>query len=360
MNVLRNISRGGISRGGISTGCLYQRCPPPTPTSGAAWVACPASRPCGAALRPPHATTGERCLRRPFTTLRPLFQEMGGPAGRLPRVRRISGAFPLQRSAEGAPGSTTGQATKSSAGGGSPFPKETKGAPTPFTWMSVLLALGACGLVLAYFEYEKAKRKPIIEITTVGTPSIGGPFTLVDHDGRVVTNHTFSGRYMLIYFGFTFCPDICPAELAKVTKAVHILETEEGITPGLVVPVFISVDPYRDSIAKIRAYLKDFHPSFVGLTGTPQQVEHMAHLFRVYSSTSQHSEEDDDYLVDHSIFLYLVDKEGKFLSHHGSDHDAHSLAKRIANDVRSKGDCPAPLWVQMRTRVSNFLTTFIH
>ncbi|ELR21272.1 electron transport SCO1/SenC family protein [Acanthamoeba castellanii str. Neff] len=257
-------------------------------------------------------------------------------------------ALPRRRAEE--PSSTPGAAGGSNTRTSPPPPPEARPPQAPITWKSALLALGACGVVLAYFEFEKAKRKPRIEIAVAGTPSIGGPFTLVDQDGHVVTNHTFRGRYMLVYFGFTFCPDICPAELAKVTKTLKILEEEEGITPGLVVPVFISVDPYRDTVGKIRSYLKDFHPSFVGLTGTPQQVESMARSFRVYSSTSQHSEEDEDYLVDHSIFLYLMDKEGSFLSHHGSQYDAHALAQRIATDVRSK----------LKERGSNFVATFIH
>lgn len=275
---------------------------------------------------------------------------------RSPLVR--TQALPRRRAEE--PSSTPGAAGGSNTRTSPPPPPEARPPQAPITWKSALLALGACGVVLAYFEFEKAKRKPRIEIAVAGTPSIGGPFTLVDQDGHVVTNHTFRGRYMLVYFGFTFCPDICPAELAKVTKTLKILEEEEGITPGLVVPVFISVDPYRDTVGKIRSYLKDFHPSFVGLTGTPQQVESMARSFRVYSSTSQHSEEDEDYLVDHSIFLYLMDKEGSFLSHHGSQYDAHALAQRIATDVRSKGDCPPSLWAQLKERGSNFVATFIH
>jgi len=227
------------------------------------------------------------------------------------------------------------------------------------TWKSVAFMVLAGGFVLAWFEYEKRKRLPKTEMMGIGKAAIGGPYTLVNQWGVPVTSASFHGRYTLLYFGFTFCPDICPAELAKITKALNLLTTKEGIPEGFVVPIFISVDPYRDTIEKIRIYLKDFHQSFVGLTGTPQQIEAVTRAFRVYSASSQHSEEDEDYLVDHSIFLYLMDKKGNYLSHHGSDVDAELLAHRIAEDIRAQGDCPLSPWMQAQRKIKQLLTAYL-
>src|SRR3989338_2471400 len=147
-----------------------------------------------------------------------------------------------------------------------------------------------------------------------GEGVFGGPFSLVDTDGRPVTSAAFHGRFVLLYFGFTFCPDICPGELYKMERIRNRLANLHGFSKDDIVPVFVTVDPWRDSVAKVKTYLADFHEDFVGLTGTPDQVRDMARRFRVYSeNTTQKAVvygDEDDYLVDHSVFKYLLLPDG--------------------------------------------------
>ena len=131
---------------------------------------------------------------------------------------------------------------------------------------------------------------------------------------------------MLIYFGFTHCPDICPTELRKMVKALELL-AQRGITSRDVVPVFVSLDPTRDSVLQTRLYVQTFSPHIVGLTGTPEQCQLAARAFRVYSSKTNDS--DDDYLVDHSIVMYLVDRGGRFQAYYPMSVTAAQLAERI-------------------------------
>merc|ERR1712151_1427836 len=129
-----------------------------------------------------------------------------------------------------------------------------------------------------------------------------------------VTDASYPGKYLLIYFGFTYCPDICPSELVKIGKVLRKLESSCGIEDKIQ-PLFISLDGKRDSIAQTKQYKKDFHPSMHFLTGTPKQLEEAARYFRVYFANTLESEEDnddDDYLVAHSIVMYLINPEGEF------------------------------------------------
>ena len=144
---------------------------------------------------------------------------------------------------------------------------------------------------------------------TAGKPAIGGPWSLVDLDGNLVTNKNFEGKWLLLYFGFARCPDICPSEMVKVGKVMDTLIKERPKLAEKIQPIFVSVDPARDSLKALREYGKDFHPSYVFLTGSPEQVQQMAKKYRVYVSKADETE-DGDYLVDHSIVVYLHDETG--------------------------------------------------
>jgi protein SCO1/2 len=124
-----------------------------------------------------------------------------------------------------------------------------------------------------------------------------------------VTNKSFEGKWILLYFGFARCPDICPSEMVKVGKVMDTLKEKHPELYKKVVPVFVSVDPARDSLTALRAYAQDFHPDYVFLTGSPTQVQQMAKLFRVYVSKADETE-DGDYLVDHSIVIYFHNDKG--------------------------------------------------
>ena len=136
-----------------------------------------------------------------------------------------------------------------------------------------------------------------------------------------------------MYFGFTFCPDICPNELVKIGKIFDKLEKNSAVQ-GKVTPVFVSIDPARDTVAQMAQYARDFHPKMVWLTGTSQQLKDVAKKFRVYWSKVDETEEDDeDYSVDHSIILYLMGPDGEFMELYTQSVDASDVVKRITRAV---------------------------
>jgi len=136
---------------------------------------------------------------------------------------------------------------------------------------------------------------------SVGTPAIGGPFKLLNHEGKPVTEKDFLGKWTLLYFGFTHCPDICPDELQKMAAAIDKIKEK---AKSDIVPVFITVDPERDTVEQVRDYVKEFHPDLVGLTGTTDEIRKVARAYRVYYMKTE--EEGSDYLVDHSIVMYVI------------------------------------------------------
>ena len=147
------------------------------------------------------------------------------------------------------------------------------------------------------------------KIVSTGKPAIGGEWSLIDLSGNLVTNRSFEGKWTLLYFGFARCPDICPSEMVKVGKVLDTLKKEFPQLADKIQPIFVSVDPARDSLNALKEYAKDFHPDFVFLTGTPEQVQRMAKKYRVYVSKADETE-DGDYLVDHSIVIYFHDDTG--------------------------------------------------
>jgi|SRR5690554_4646294 len=139
--------------------------------------------------------------------------------------------------------------------------------------------------------------------------SVGGPFSLVTHEGQAVTEADFRGRYMLLYFGFTFCPDVCPTELGAMAATVNLLG-EEG---AQVTPAFITIDPERDTPDVLSRYVKLFHPRLVGLTGTPEQVAAAAKAWHVYYRKVDDEASSADYTMDHSSIVFLMGPNGEYL-----------------------------------------------
>lgn len=136
---------------------------------------------------------------------------------------------------------------------------------------------------------------------------MGGPFTLVNQDGRTVTPADFQGQLMVAYFGYSFCPDICPTELGNIAGAMDLLTPQEA---ERVTPTFFSVDPERDTPEHIKLYVSNFHPRMVGLTGSPEQVAEAARRFRVFYGKVERPEMSE-YLMDHSSFIYLIGEGGR-------------------------------------------------
>ncbi|CAA7617243.1 SCO family protein [Magnetospirillum sp. UT-4] len=163
-----------------------------------------------------------------------------------------------------------------------------------------------------------------------GGGAIGGPFTLVNQDGRTVTDQDFRGRWMLVYFGYTFCPDVCPTALGVVSGALDKLAADER---AKLVPVFVTVDPARDTPAVMKDYVAAFAPGMVGLSGSPEQVAAAMKAYKVYAAKAAGSDDPASYTVDHSSILYLMQPDGRFAQHfpHGTTADelAAGLKKRL-------------------------------
>ncbi|KAJ7122970.1 h-sco1 [Mycena epipterygia] len=198
---------------------------------------------------------------------------------------------------------------------------------------AAIFILSGIGL-LFYFRREKAK---ILEqqekdraSKTYGRPLVGGPFSLTTHSGTTYTEQDLLGKWSLVYFGFTNCPDICPAELDKMGLALDAAEKEHG---SIFNPVFVSVDPARDSPSRIAVYLKDFHPAFTGLVGPYEAVKAMCKAYRVYFSTPPNAKPEDDYLVDHSIFVYLMDPKGQFVEAFGQTVTIDEMLQKVRDEI---------------------------
>ncbi|GAA98170.1 uncharacterized protein L969DRAFT_348481 [Mixia osmundae IAM 14324] len=207
-----------------------------------------------------------------------------------------------------------------------------RAAVGPFTLRAgAVFALTGAGLYL-YFQNEKSKlqerKKQEMANQKIGRPKIGGSFKLQTTDGKDFTQDDILGGFHLIYFGFTNCPDICPEELDKMGKVVDEIERIHG--SGTIRPIFVTCDPARDSREAVGEYLKDFHPRMVGLTGSYDDIKRACKVYRVYFSTPPNAKSTDDYLVDHSIFFYLMDPEGAFVDAFG-----RSFTKE---DVQTKTD----------------------
>lgn len=156
--------------------------------------------------------------------------------------------------------------------------------------------------------------------------SIGGPFTLVDQDGRTVTDADFRGKYMLVYFGYTYCPDVCPTSLSHNSEAMEIL----GDKAEMIVPVLITVDPERDTPEVLKDYAGFFHPRLVALTGTPEQVTAAAKAYRVYfAKVEQDGAEPGAYLMDHTSITYLMGPDGGYVRHFGHNVSPERMAEQL-------------------------------
>lgn len=162
--------------------------------------------------------------------------------------------------------------------------------------------------------------------TTTGSALVGGPFTLVDHTGRTVTDQTFLGRYMVVFFGFTNCPDICPTGLQVMSAALDQL----GTKAEQIVPVLITIDPERDTPQVLADYVKAFHPSMVGLTGSLENIQSVAKAYRVYFKKVQSGSDPKDYSMDHTSIIYLMGRDGRFITHFTHATPVDALVTRLA------------------------------
>lgn len=175
---------------------------------------------------------------------------------------------------------------------------------------------------IAAYALMSSPQKP----AGLGEAFVGGPFTMVNHRGETVTEKSFLGKPMLLFFGFTFCPDVCPTELQVMAAALD----ELGDKGKDIQPIFVSIDPERDKPEVMAAYVSNFGDRFIGLTGSAEQVAAMAGAYRIFYARQENKERPTDYLMDHSSIVYLMGPDGKFLKHFTYTTDAKALAQGIA------------------------------
>lgn len=192
--------------------------------------------------------------------------------------------------------------------------------------MRVLKVVRYAAVVLTVLAVALAGRAMLL-FQPVGVPTPGGPFTLVDGHGRVVTDRDFRGQWMLVYFGYTYCPDVCPTGLQVISHALGLLSPEKAARTR---PLFITVDPQRDTPGVVEAYARAFHPGMVGLTGTEQQVADVATAYRVYYRRAPDSgRSQDDYLVDHSALAFLMGPDGRYVTWFAHGVSAEDMAAEL-------------------------------
>jgi protein SCO1 len=168
--------------------------------------------------------------------------------------------------------------------------------------------------------------------TVTGKALIGGPFSLVDTNGKRVRDTDFRGRYMLVFFGYTYCPDICPAGLQVISAALEQLGTAgEQITP-----VFITIDPARDTPDKLAAYLKSFNPRFIGLTGSPEEIATAIKAYRVYAKKVPDERNPADYTMDHTSIVYLMNPAGNMVAFAPDATKADALVEQVRKGMAVK------------------------
>jgi cytochrome oxidase Cu insertion factor (SCO1/SenC/PrrC family) len=172
----------------------------------------------------------------------------------------------------------------------------------------------AAGLLLAGAGWssraespEEASATRLMDDLMWNRGPIGGPFALIDHTGKLRTDEDFRGKLLLIYFGYSYCPDVCPTDLQQIGLAVDGL----GVRAEAVQPLFITLDPDRDTALHLADYVPSFHPRLIGLTGSAEQIRHVALAYKVYYA--KYPPDSSDYVIDHSAFIYLVDKTGKYI-----------------------------------------------
>jgi len=196
-----------------------------------------------------------------------------------------------------------------------------------------IVVLMIVGLLAGRHYFGPGSQAPGEQATTT-SPLIGGPFTLVDQNGATVTDADFRGQYMLVYFGYTFCPDVCPTALNRNAEAMDVL----GDQAEKVVPIFITVDPERDTVEHMKEYAKFFHPRLVALTGSEEQVKAAAKAYRVFSAKVEDEGGDaENYLMDHTAITFMMGPDGRFLQHFSHDVTPEDMAERMRKVMAEAG-----------------------
>jgi protein SCO1/2 len=185
------------------------------------------------------------------------------------------------------------------------------------------------GVALGFIALDRPGGQGDHEIAVTGKPSVGGPFSLIDTTGKRVTDKDYLGRYMLVFFGYTNCPDVCPAGLQVMSAALDKL----GKRGSEIVPIFITLDPARDTQEKLAAYVKAFNPRLVGLTGSESDIAATAKAYRVFYQKVADDKDAKNYTIDHSAIFYLMGKDGTLLAPIPHTNDVDQLAEALEKAV---------------------------
>jgi protein SCO1/2 len=184
-------------------------------------------------------------------------------------------------------------------------------------------------LVLGVAGYLQLRERGNHEQVANGQAAIGGPFTLMNAAGKQVTDRDFRGKYLLVYFGYTYCPDVCPTTLSALAAALSTL----GAKVDRVQLLFITVDPKRDTPTVIGQYTTAFDPRIIGLTGTSEQIAAVEKKYRVYAAEHRTGSGPNDYSMDHSSIIYLLGPDGRFIAPIRADADSATMEAEIAEHV---------------------------
>lgn len=189
------------------------------------------------------------------------------------------------------------------------------------TLLYILIGISIGGIVTLY---QIKKEQSPSHTPNIVAKNFGGAFELTNHLGEIVTDKDFSNQYRLIYFGFTYCPAICPTELQKITMALN----ELGVKGEKIKPIFITVDPERDTVEVMKEYVSLFHPNLVGLTGTPKQIEKAKNAYKVYAAKVK-DDTMQEYTMDHSSFIYFMGPDDTLYYIFKIDDTAEDMVERI-------------------------------
>ncbi len=205
-----------------------------------------------------------------------------------------------------------------------------------FLYLSIF---SIAGFFVVKSQLKRYEKPMVIEKSGYGHAEIGGPFSLIDKHGKIRTNTEFKGKYMLVYFGYSYCPDVCPLGLFNITQALKMMQRDRD----QIVPIFITVDPKRDTQEQLKLYAQNFDPNFVMLTGPEKDVRSAMKYYKAYAAKREEGDMDD-YLVDHSTLIYLMDRDGYFIQSFPHVIDPELLSKglvsMLSKEIKAKSRNP--------------------
>lgn len=208
--------------------------------------------------------------------------------------------------------------------------KKSKNESSQLNKILVIISIIIVTIALYFLVAVPGAKKPPARGTidhAKNYADIGGDFVLTDQDGNRFSSDMLKGKPSMIYFGFTFCPDICPMSLGKMTEVMNVLDKYQID----INPVFITIDPSRDDVNLMQEYMSNFHQKFIGLTGSPDDITKASHAYKVYFERAEETDQGkDDYLINHTSFIYLMDKNNRYIKH----FDMSATAEEIIEFIR--------------------------